>query len=239
MEQKKTERADLENKRGYLLEIGLVVTLLIMWGVFEWSSSVERAEDFGPLELQSDEEEMAPVTRQALQELPPPPPPQQTVADIIEIVDDKVEVNDDFMSTEADENTTVEIQEVVDVVQEEEVVEEPQVFFIVEDMPEFPGGELALRKYIAENVRYPEMAKENDIQGTVYVRFVVDTDGSVKNVEVIRGVDQLLDKEAKRVVESLPKWKPGKQRGKAVKVSHSVPIKFALQNYSQCIMHNS
>ncbi|MBQ2097956.1 MAG: energy transducer TonB [Bacteroidales bacterium] len=230
MEQKKTERADLENKRGYLLEIGLVVTLLIMWGVFEWSSTVERAEDFGPLEVVADEEELAPVTRQEELQLPPPPPPQQTVADIIEIVDDKVEVNDDFMSTEADENTTVEIQEVVDVVQEEEVVEEPQVFFIVEDMPEFPGGELALRKYIAENVRYPEMAKENDIQGTVYVRFVVDTDGSVKNVEVIRGVDQLLDKEAIRVVQSLPKWKPGKQRGKAVKVSHSVPIKFQLQN---------
>ena len=230
MEQKKTERADLENKRGYLLEIGLVVTLLIMWGVFEWSSTVERAEDFGPLEVVADEEELAPVTRQEELQLPPPPPPQQTVADIIEIVDDKVEVNDDFMSTEADENTTVEIQEVVDVAQEEEVVEEPQVFFIVEDMPEFPGGELALRKYIAENVRYPEMAKENDIQGTVYVRFVVDTDGSVKNVEVIRGVDQLLDKEAIRVVQSLPKWKPGKQRGKAVKVSHSVPIKFQLQN---------
>ena len=230
MEQKKTESADLENKRGYLLEIGLVAALLIMWGVFEYSSKVERAEDFGPLEVIADEEELAPVTRQEELQLPPPPPPQQTVADIIEIVDDKVEVNDDFMSTEADENTTVEIQEVVEVAQEEEVVEEPQVFFIVEDMPEFPGGELALRKYIAENVRYPEMAKENDIQGTVYVRFVVDTDGSVKNVEVIRGVDQLLDKEAIRVVQSLPKWKPGKQRGKAVKVSHSVPIKFQLQN---------
>ena len=229
MEQKKTERADLENKRGYLLEIGLVVTLLIMWGVFEWSSTVERAEDFGPLEVVADEEELAPVTRQEELQLPPPPPPQQTVADIIEIVDDKVEVNDDFMSTEADENTTVEIQEVVDVVQEEEVVEEPQVFFIVEDMPEFPGGELALRKYIAENVRYPEMAKENDIQGTVYVRFVVDTDGSVKNVEVIRGVDQLLDKEAIRVVQSLPKWKPGKQRGKAVRVSYQLPVYFRLQ----------
>ena len=230
MEQKKTERADLENKRGYLLEIGLVVTLLIMWGVFEWSSSVERAEDFGPLDIQADEEELAPVTRQEELKLPPPPPPQQTVADIIEIVDDKVEVNDDFMSTEVDENTAVEIQEVQEVAQEEEVVEEPQVFFIVEDMPEFPGGELALRKYIAENVRYPEQAKENDIQGTVFVRFVVDTDGSVKNVEVLRGVDPLLDKEAIRVVQSLPKWKPGKQRGKAVKVSHSVPIKFQLQN---------
>ena len=230
MEQKKTESADLENKRGYLLEIGLVAALLIMWGVFEYSSKVERAEDFGPLEVIADEEELAPVTRQEELQLPPPPPPQQTVSDIIEIVDDKVEVIDDFMSTEADENTTVEIQEVVEVAQEEEVVEEPLVFFIVEDMPEFPGGELALRKYIAENVRYPEMAKENDIQGTVYVRFVVDTDGSVSNVEVLRGVDPLLDKEAKRVVETLPKWKPGRQRGKAVKVSHSVPIKFALQN---------
>jgi len=230
MDQKKTEKADLENKRGYLLEIGLVVTLLIMWGVFEYSSKVERAEDFGPLEVVAEEEELAPVTRQEELQLPPPPPPQQTVADIIEIVDDKVEVETDFMSTEADETTTVEIQEVQEVAQEDEVEEEPQVFIIVEDMPEFPGGELALRKYIAENVRYPEMAKENDIQGTVYVRFVVDTDGSVKNVEVLRGVDPLLDKEAVRVVQSLPKWKPGKQRGKAVKVSHSVPIKFQLQN---------
>ena len=230
MEQKKNVKADLENKRGYLLEIGLVVALLIMWGVFDWSSTVERAEEFGPLTVGGDEEELAPITRPEDPQLPPPPPPKQTVTDIIEVVTDKVEVKDDFMSTEIDETSAIKITEVTDVEQPDEVVEEPVIFTIVEDMPEFPGGELALRRYIGANVRYPEMAKENDIQGTVYVRFVVDTDGSVSNVEVLRGVDPLLDKEAKRVVETLPKWKPGRQRGKAVKVSHSVPIKFALQN---------
>lgn len=231
MEKKKTDKADLESKRGYFLEIGLVVTLLLILLAFEWSTTVEKAESLGTLDLVIEDEELAPVTRQEDIVLPPPPPPQQTISDVIDVVEDKIEVNDDFMSTESDENTAVDIVDVAPVAEPEpEVEEEPQVFFIVENMPEFPGGELALRKFIAENVRYPEMAKENDIQGTVYVRFVVDTDGSVKNVEVIRGVDPLLDKEAIRVIQSLPKWKPGKQRGKAVKVSHSVPIKFALQN---------
>lgn len=230
MEQRKTERADLEGKRGFFFEIGFIVTLGLIWWAFESSSKVEKAKDLGTVDIVIEDEEMAPITRQ--EELPPlpPPPPQQTVVDVLEIVEDKVEVETDFMSTEVDETTTIEIQEIVEVEAEPEVEEEPQVFFIVEDMPEFPGGEGALRNYIAENVRYPEMAKENDIQGTVYVRFVVDTDGSVKNVEVLRGPDPLLNKEAVRVVQSLPKWKPGKQRGKAVKVSHSVPIKFALQN---------
>jgi protein TonB len=231
MEKKKTDKADLESKRGYFLEIGLVVTLLLILLAFEWSTTVEKAESLGTLDLVIEDEELAPVTRQEDIVLPPPPPPQQTISDVIDVVEDKIEVNDDFMSMESDENTAVDIVDVAPVAEPEpEVEEEPQVFFIVENMPEFPGGELALRKFIAENVRYPEMAKENDIQGTVYVRFVVDTDGSVKNVEVIRGVDPLLDKEAIRVIQSLPKWKPGKQRGKAVKVSHSVPIKFALQN---------
>ncbi len=230
MEQRKTERADLEKKRGYFFEIGFIVTLAIIWGAFEASSKVEKAEDLGEVSIIVEDEEMAPITRQEEIQLPPPPPPQQAAPEVFELVDNKVEVETDFMSNEVDENSVVEIQEIVEIEQEVEVEEEPQVFFIVEDMPEFPGGETALRKYIAENVRYPEMAKENDIQGTVYIRFVVDTDGSVKNVEVLRGVDPLLDKEAIRVVQSLPKWKPGKQRGKAVKVSHSVPIKFALQN---------
>lgn len=230
MEQKKTESANLENKRGFFFEIGFIVTLGLLLWAFEASSTVEKAEDLGEIEAVVEDEEMPPLTQQEQVELPPPPPPQQTVADVIEIVDDKVQVDDDFASTEADENTTIEIQEIVEAAPVEEEPEEPQVFFIVEEMPEFPGGELALRKYLGENIRYPEMAKENDIQGTVYVRFVVDTDGSVKNVEIMRGVDPLLDKEAIRVVSTLPKFKPGKQRGKAVKVSHQVPIKFQLQH---------
>ncbi|MBO4372364.1 MAG: TonB family protein, partial [Bacteroidales bacterium] len=160
----------------------------------------------------------------------PPPPPQQTVADIIEVVDDKIEINEDLTIDEADENTAVEIQEIVEVAPVEEEEEEAVPFVIVEDMPEFKGGEKALLKYIAEHVVYPEIAKENDIQGTVYVKFVINEKGKVTNVGLLRGVDPLLDKEAIKVIESLPDWKPGKQSGKNVKVSMQVPIKFQLAN---------
>ena len=95
-------------------------------------------------------------------------------------------------------------------------------------MPEFPGGDLELRKYIAQNIQYPEIAKENGIQGKVFVQFVVNQKGEVEQVKVVRGVDPSLDKEAVRVIQSLPKWKPGSQRGKPVKVSFTVPINFQL-----------
>jgi len=231
MEQRKTEAANLENKKGFFLEIGLAVTLLAFLGIFEWSTKVEKAEELVGNQTAVEEVEEIMITRQEDLQVPPPPPPKQQVAEILEILDDKVEVEDIAPIEELDDEDKVEFSAPVEeIVQEEEKPEEPEIFFIVEEMPQFPGGETALRKYIAENVRYPEMAKENDIQGTVYVRFVVDEKGKVTNVELLRGVDPLLDKEALRVVSSLPNWKPGKQRGKAVKVSHSVPIKFALKN---------
>lgn len=231
MEQRKTEAANLENKKGFFLEIGLAVTLLAFLGIFEWSTKVEKAEELVGNQTAVEEVEEIMITRQEDLQVPPPPPPKQQVAEILEILDDKVEVEDIAPIEELDDEDKVDFSAPVEeIVQEEEKPEEPEIFFIVEEMPQFPGGETALRKYIAENVRYPEMAKENDIQGTVYVRFVVDEKGKVTNVELLRGVDPLLDKEALRVVKSLPDWKPGKQRGKAVKVSHSVPIKFALKN---------
>lgn len=101
------------------------------------------------------------------------------------------------------------------------------VYFVVEEMPEFPGGDEALRTYISNSVKYPDSAKKNGIQGKVYVTFVVDIDGTVTSTKIARGVDPSLDKEALRVVKSLPKWKPGKEKGKAVKVSYTVPINFA------------
>lgn len=107
--------------------------------------------------------------------------------------------------------------------------EEAKVFFIVDDMPIFPGGDLALRKYIASAVDYPKEAQEKGIQGKVYVTFVVSKDGSTVNCKIARGVDPLLDKEALRVVESLPAWQPGKQKGEAVNVSYTVPINFVLK----------
>ncbi len=104
-----------------------------------------------------------------------------------------------------------------------------QVFFIVEEMPEFPGGEMALREYIANAVKYPETAQKNGIQGKVYVTFVVGKDGFVKNTSIARGVDPSLDSEALRVIKNLPKWQPGMQKGVPVNVSYTVPINFKLQ----------
>jgi TonB family protein len=107
--------------------------------------------------------------------------------------------------------------------------DDKQVFFVVEKMPEFPGGEEALRKYIATNIKYPKTAQENDVSGKVYVTFVVSEDGSVANAKIARGVDPSLDREALRVVNSLPRWQPGTQRGIPVNVQYTVPINFALQ----------
>ena len=106
---------------------------------------------------------------------------------------------------------------------------EEEIFLFVEQMPEFPGGEVALRQYLANAVKYPVIAQENGIQGKVYVTFVVGKDGSVSNASIARGVDPSIDKEALRVINTLPKWKPGKQRGKPVNVSYTVPINFQLQ----------
>ena len=105
---------------------------------------------------------------------------------------------------------------------------ENTVFMIVEEMPEFPGGELELRQFIVENVKYPEEAKQKNIQGTVYVQFVINREGNVEDVKLAKGVDSLLDEAAMDVVKSFPQWKPGKQRGQYVKVSYTVPIKFQI-----------
>jgi periplasmic protein TonB len=175
------------------------------------------------------------------QEAPPPPPPppppmeQQTVVKYVApVVVDSIKPEDQTQLAITDEQveTTVnkEVVEVVEQVQEEvqEDVKE-EVFIIVEEMPEFPGGEAALRAHIAKSIEYPVIAQENGIQGKVYVTFVVDKDGGVSDAKVVRGVDPSLDKEALRVVMALPKWKPGKQRGKPVRVSYTVPISFVLQ----------
>ena len=225
MEQKKSPQADLEKKRGMFLQFGLIFVLAIVLVAFEWQSTEGGAGGLGELGDMEVEEEIIPITRQ--QEIkPPPPPPPPKVTEVLNIVEDDVEIEDEveIEDMEADQEMQIEIVEM----EEEEEEEEPQVFFVVEEMPEFPGGDLALRKYIAENVRYPEIAKENGISGRVFVQFVVDEKGRVTKVQLARGVDPILDKEAIRVVKTLPNFKPGKQRGKAVRVSYTVPINFQL-----------
>ncbi|HYQ56007.1 MAG TPA: energy transducer TonB, partial [Draconibacterium sp.] len=157
----------------------------------------------------------------------PPPPP---VVEVLTIVDDDVEIEDELVieDSEADDETVIDVAPIIETAEEEEV-DEAQVFVIVEDMPEFPGGEIALRTYIANSIKYPVIAQENGIQGKVYVQFVVSKTGQVTDAKIARGVDPSLDKEALRVVNALPPWKPGMQRGKAVNVSYTVPINFVLQ----------
>ncbi len=225
MELKKNPKVDLRRYSGLFTEIGLALALLIMLGAFSYTKHEKVASSLGELEDVVAEEEIIPITRQ--QEVKPPPPPAPPkVSEVLNIVEDDVDIEDELEieDTEADQETEVEIVEIV----EEEEEEEAKVFVIVENMPEFPGGQKGLRKHIAKSVQYPEIAKENGIQGKVYVKFVVNQTGNIEQVKVLRGVDPALDKEAIRVIKSLPKWKPGSQRGKPVKVSFTVPIYFQL-----------
>ena len=229
MELKKSPKADLENKKGLFIEIGLVISLFLCLLAFKWTTTIKETSSLGTMEEQQVEDEIVPITR-AEEVKPPPPPPPPKVIEVLNIVDNETKIDDELEidDTEANDNTVIEVVPVIQQEKEQEE-EESQVFFIVENMPEFPGGEAALRKFIANQVKYPVIAQENGIQGKVYVNFVVDQRGNVTNAKIARGVDPSLDKEALRVVNNLPKWKPGMQRGKAVRVSYTVPISFVLQ----------
>jgi periplasmic protein TonB len=216
MEPKKNPEISLEKKKGLFFQIGLILALVIVLVAFEWKSYEKVDYNLGQLNLDDLEEEIIPITKQEIKPPPPPPPPPE----VIEIVEDEVEIEDELEieDTESDEDEEIEIEE----------EDDDEFFMVVENMPEFPGGDLGLMKYIQKNVKYPAIAKEYNITGKVYVSFIVDKSGSVTNVKIVRGVDKNLDAEALRVVKSLPKYKPGKQRGKAVRVMFTIPINFTL-----------
>ena len=225
MEAKKSPKADLENKKTIFIQIGLVIALAVVFVAFEWKTYEKTVEDIGKREVMDIPEEIIPITEQKVKP-PPPPPPKQVVK--IRVVEDDVEVEDDIIiDVEATEDTEVEIY--VPVEMDEDEAEEAQIFMVVESMPKFPGGENALNRYLAENIKYPQMAKESGIQGRVFVTFVVERDGSVTDVKVLRGIGGGCDEEAIRVVKGMPRWSAGKQRGKPVRVQFNLPIKFTLQ----------
>ncbi len=229
MEIKKSDKANLENKKLLFVEIGLVISLAITLFAFEWTSketTVATLEDTTEVLI---EEEIIPIT----QDTPPPPPAAPKIpvlSDQIDIVDDEIEIEDDmFMNLEDDANLGVEIMDYVEV--EEEVVEEEAIpFQLVEEKPSFQGGDAnQFSKWVNQRLEYPEIAKENGVQGRVTLQFTVEKDGSVTKVKVLRGVDPSLDKEAVRVVSMSPKWKPGKQRDRAVPVTYTFPVIFQLR----------
>ncbi|MGM0497739.1 MAG: energy transducer TonB [Bacteroidota bacterium] len=226
MERKKTNKANLESKKGIFLMFGFVVTLSLVLLAFEWTTRPEKAEGFQEDDTEELEQDDVPVTRQEQKKEPPPPPKTQ---EVINIVDDDVEIEDELVleETEADQDTEVSTDAFAE---EEEEEEEEKVFVRVENMPEFRGGGInSFRKWVQQNLDYPNVAAENGIEGTVYVRFVVDTDGSITNVQVLRSVDPSLDEEAIATVKSAPEWEPGSQRGKPVRVQFNLPIVFQLQ----------
>ena len=230
MEVKKTAKANLENKKLLFTEIGLVLSLLFVWGAFEYTSKEKSTSAFEADNSVIIEEEMVPITEST----PPPPeaaPKVPVLSDEINIVDDDIKLDDDtFMNLEDDANMGVEIMDYVEEVAEEVVEEEAIPFQLVEEKPSFNGGDAnEFSKWVNSRLVYPEIAKENGVQGRVTLQFTVNADGSVSNVKVLRGVDSALDKEAVRGVSSSPKWKPGKQRDRAVKVTYIFPVIFQLR----------
>jgi len=228
MEPKKNEKANLENKKSLFLQIGLIIALLVCLGAMEWTSGQKKDSAFAGMTEEAIEEEQIPVT----EETPPEelPPPEVTVTDLFEIVEDDVVIDNEvrFEDDETSEDKVVEIYAPVLQAEEEEVEEE--IFVIVEDMPKFRGGDInTFREWVQKRVRYPELAAENGIQGRVFITFVVETNGNVSNVSVSRSVDALLDEAAKEAVSASPKWEPGMQRGRPVRVRYSIPIIFQLQ----------
>ena len=228
MELKKNPKADLEKRKGLYFEIGLVVILAVCLCAFS-IKSYDKDESTGASQAQAEEmEEMDEIENTDVEETPPPPPPPAVQeVEVLNVVEDNVETETIEVTTEETEQEVVIAAPVEAPVEEEE---EEVVFVVVESMPEFPGGQQALFKYLSENVKYPVIAQENGIQGRVICQFVVNKDGSIVDVEVVRsGGDPSLDKEAIRVIKSMPNWKPGKQRGKAVRVKYTVPVNFKLQ----------
>jgi len=225
MDKRKTEKADLEPKKSIFLEVGFVIALALVFVGMEWKSYDKQVYNLVQREADDTPEEIIPITEQKVKPPPPKPPPQVT---IINVVEDDVEVEDDI-EIDADMDDDTEMEEYVPVIEEEEEIVEEKIFLVVEEMPSFPGGEAKMYGYIGKNIEYPRMAKESGISGRVFVTFVVEKNGAVTDVQILRGIGGGCDEEAVRVIRSMPKWKPGKQRGKPVRVQYRMPIKFTLQ----------
>ena len=224
METKKNPQVNLENFRRIFSLIGVVISLGIIMTFFSWRTDTGNREDLSAI-YKDAEDEIAEITRPEDIKMPEPEIKKEEIkSEIIEEVTDKTKTTDVDFSTETGANDTVKIIEI----EEPTIKEDNFTYVVVEKMPEYPGGINALRRDIAKKIEYPAIAKENDMQGTVYLRFVVEKNGKVGQIYLIRGVDKLLDDEAIRVVKLLKKFKPGEQGGKKVRVWFSIPVKYSL-----------
>lgn len=224
MEPKKNPKKDLNRKRTLFLQIGLVMSLTIVFVAFEWKTYEIQENILSGINSIQIDQEIVQVTQQEQPE-PPKAPQVTTILEVVgddEIIQDEIDISiEDRPDQAAQTYVPVLVEEAPEPVAEE-------IFTFVEEYPEFLGGEKALYEYIKNNVNYSELAIKTNIEGTVYVEFVVEKDGSISDVKVLRGIGGGCDEEAVRVVKSMPKWKPGKQRGQPVRVYYTLPIDFKL-----------
>lgn len=224
MEPKKTEKADLENKSFLFFNVGLVIALLLSITAFTYRVYDDTtAKDLSKNSANNEEILEVPPTQQL-----PPPPPKIQQPQIIEVPDEKkieeeIEIN---MDTEVTEQTKVE--EVKIAPQEEEKEDPDQIFLVVEETAAPQGGMPAFYEYVGKKLKYPAQARRMGIEGKVFVEFVIERDGTITDVKAIKGIGAGCDEEAVRVLQSAPKWKPGKQRGKPVRQRMVLPINFKL-----------
>jgi protein TonB len=229
MEAKKTQKADLENRRGLFLEIGLVVILAAVLVAFNVRKYDKEVKDVSTRTAATEID--AEILNTPPEETPPPPPEEpEVVATDLTVVENDAELTNEVGLINADDNANKAQEEFTRVEVEEEVEEaEEEIFLVVEEDAEFPGGLEALSKYLSENIKYPQLAKENNIEGRVFVSFVVEKDGRVGNIKILRDIGGGCGAEAVRVVKSMPRWKPGKQRGKPVRSQFNLPVNFSLK----------
>lgn len=228
METKKSKKAQLECHRGTWLLMGVITVLGFMFVSFEWA---QRDIELSSMSAANDpffEATLVPITFPEVAP-PPPPPPAPPAADQINVVENNSTVDETGVQNSEWTNDPVEIVYIPPVSNPEPVPVEPEIWDFAEVMPSFKGGTSALNSYLSKSIRYPTMAQEEGIEGKVIIQFVVDRDGSISNPVVVRSAHPQLDKEALRVIQNMPRWEPGRQGGKAVRVKFTVPVDFRLQ----------
>lgn len=222
MEYKKNPKADVHQLRGLFFSFSLVVTLGMVITVFEWKSNGDNSSvDLTRYDIPTDELLEIPPTEQT-----PPPPPKTIIPKIVEVPDEEK------IAEELDIQIDVEMKTVSEVipVKVEEIAKEEidEIFMIVEEDPQFPGGTAAFQKFLRDNMRYPRGARALGVEGKVYVKAVVGKDGKLTDIELLKGIGSGCDEEALRVVSQSPPWKPGRQRGNAVRTRIVIPLVFKL-----------
>ena len=226
MQIKKSPKADLNNKKGLFLEIGMIFALLLTVAAFAYTQK-ERNVEIIETSMEVVEEEITDITTQ--DQKPPEPPKKvemQVLSDVLNVVTNDTKIETEFDFSEFSED--IEIVQQIAVV--EEAAEDDAPFIIAEEMPKFQGGDLMkFRSWVQGKLKYPQIAQENGISGKVTLTFVIERDGSLTNIQVMQSPDRSLADEAVRVLQSSPKWTPGKQRNSPVRVRYTLPVEFRIQ----------